>query len=199
MDSAGTLTRRQRDVYEYIRDLIRDRGYGPTVREIGARFGIGSPNGVVSHLRALEKKGFIRREARKSRSIQLLQETRDGIALAGVIAAGQPLEAIEQSETLDLDTMFPHADCFALQVRGDSMIEDQICDGDFVMVERREEARDGQIVVALLEDGDATLKRYYRETGRIRLEPANATMRPIYANRVKILGVVVGVIRRYNP
>ena len=199
MEPMQTLTRRQRDVYEYIRNTIRQRGYGPTVREIGQRFAIRSPNGVVSHLKALEKKGVIKREPRISRSIQLMDRADEGIPLAGVIAAGQPLEAIEQTETLDLETMFPHPDCFALQVRGDSMIDDQICDGDFVIAERREEAHDGQIIVALLDDGEATLKRYYRERGRIRLEPANATMQPIYASRVQVLGVVVGVVRRYNP
>ena len=199
MGPTRTLTRRQREVYEFIRDTIRRRGYGPTVREIGQHFAIRSPNGVVGHLKALEKKGVIKREPRMSRSIQLLQEPDEGIPLAGVIAAGQPLEAIEQAETLDLTAMFPHPDCFALRVRGDSMIEDQICDGDFVIAERREEARDSQIVVALLDDGEATLKRYYRERGRIRLEPANAAMRPIYANHVRVLGVVIGVVRRYNP
>ena len=198
MDSGATLTRRQGDVYEYIRTTIHQRGFGPTVREIGKRFNILSPNGVVSHLKALEKKGYIKREPRISRSIQLVEHADEGIRLAGVIAAGQPLEAVEQTETLDLDAMFPHPDSFALQVRGDSMIEDQICDGDFVIVQRREEARDGQIVVAMLDDGEATLKCFYRETGRVRLEPANSTMRPIYASRVKILGVVIGVVRRYN-
>jgi len=198
MDSVPALTRRQRDVYEYIRTLIRQRGYGPTVREIGQRFHINSPNGVVSHLKALEKKRYIRREPRISRSIQLVDPPGEGVPLAGVIAAGQPLEAVEQTGTLDLDALFPAHACFALQVRGESMIEDQIRDGDFVMVERREEARDGQIVVALLDDGEATLKRYYRETGRIRLEPANTTMRPIYASRVKILGVVIGVVRHFH-
>ena len=198
MQSTQLLTHRQREVYEYIRMFIHRRGYGPTLREIGQRFSMQSPNGPLCHLKALEKKGFIHRGRRLSRSIQLLESRDEGVPLAGTIAAGVPLEAVEQTETLDLGTMFPRHDCFALQVRGDSMIEDQICDGDFVMVQRREEAQDGQIVVALLDDGEATLKRYYREPGRIRLEPANASMHPIYARRVRILGVVVGVIRRYN-
>ena len=196
----GKLTVRQREVFDFIRSKIFERGYGPTVRETADRFGIRSPNGVMCHLRALEKKNIIRREPNMSRAIQLVDDgpSDTGMPLAGVIAAGKPIEAIEQEERIDFRDMFGKSDLFALQVRGQSMIEDQIADGDIVVVKKQETARDGQIVVALLGDGDATLKRFFRETNRVRLEPANREMKPIYSKNVRIMGVVVGVVRRYS-
>jgi repressor LexA len=194
------LTRRQREIYDFIRSKIFKRGYGPTVRETADAFGIKSPNGVMCHLRALEKKEMIRREPNMSRAIQLLDDgpSDTGMPLAGVIAAGRPVEAIEQNERIDFRDMFGQTDLFALQVKGQSMIEDQIAEGDYVVVRKQETARDGQIVVALLADGEATLKRYYREAHRVRLEPANREMKPIYSKNVRIMGVVVGVVRRYS-
>jgi len=196
----GKLTARQREIFDFIRSKIFERGYGPTVRETADRFGIRSPNGVMCHLRALEKKEIIRREPNMSRAIQLVDDgpSDTGMPLAGVIAAGKPIEAIEQEERIDFRDMFGKSDLFALQVRGQSMIEDQIADGDIVVVKKQETARDGQIVVALLNDGDATLKRFFREPNRIRLEPANREMKPIYSKNVRIMGVVVGVVRRYS-
>src|SRR3990172_12738100 len=169
------LTDRQREIYEFIRSKIFERGYGPTVRETADAFGIRSPNGVMCHLRALEKKAIISREPNMSRAIKLVDDgpSDAGLTLAGVIAAGQPVEAIEDQSRIDFRDMFGRAGTFALQVRGESMIEDQIADGDFVIVRKQSTARDGQIVVALLNDGEATLKRFYREPNRIRLEPAN--------------------------
>jgi repressor LexA len=194
------LTERQRDVYKFIREKIRGRGYGPTVREIAARFGIQSPNGVVCHLKALEKKGLITREPNMSRAIQLSAEPIEerGLPLAGRIAAGVLHEAIEQDERVDFQEMFdPSAkNLFALQVNGDSMIEDQIADGDYVVVQKQRTARKGQIVVALTDEGEATLKRWFPEKNRIRLEPANSTMKPIYVKDARVLGVVVGVVRK---
>jgi repressor LexA len=196
----GKLTARQREIFDFIRSKIFERGYGPTVRETADRFGIRSPNGVMCHLRALEKKSIIRREPNMSRAIQLVDDgpSDTGMPLAGVIAAGKPIEAIEQEERIDFRDMFGKPDLFALHVRGQSMIEDQIADGDIVVVKKQETARDGQIVVALLGDGEATLKRFFRESNRIRLEPANREMKPIYSKNVRIMGVVVGVVRRYS-
>ena len=194
------LTERQREVYEFIREKIRGRGYGPTVREIAAEFDIQSPNGVVCHLKALEKKGLITRVPNMSRAIQLAAEPIEerGLPLAGRIAAGVLHEAIEQTERVDFQEMFnpKSKKLFVLEVKGDSMIEDQIADGDFVVVQKQRTARKGQIVVALTAEGEATLKRWFPEKNRIRLEPANSKMKPIYVKDVRVLGVVVGVVRK---
>jgi repressor LexA len=195
------LTPRQQKVYELIRDKIRSRGYGPTVREIAEHFKIQSPNGVVCHLRALEKKGFIVREPNMSRAIRLAAEpiNERSLPLAGQIAAGVLHEAIEQDERVDFQEMFnPSKNLFVLQVRGESMIEDQIADGDYVVVQKQRTARKGQIVVALTDEGEATLKRWFPEKNRIRLEPANSTMKPIFVKDAKVLGVVVGVVRKIS-
>jgi repressor LexA len=200
MELLEQMTKRQKDVYEFIRDKIRNRGYGPTVREIGLRFKIRSPNGVVCHLKALEKKGIITREANRSRAIQLAAEpiVDRGMPLFGRIAAGVLHEAIEQNERVDFGTLFKAGDkrIFALRVDGDSMIEDQIADGDYVVIRKQRSARKGQIVVALTDENEATLKRWFPEKNRIRLEPANATMKPIYVKNARILGVVIGVVRK---
>ncbi len=200
MEPLEQVTERQRDVYEFIRSKIRGRGYGPTVREIGEHFRIRSPNGVVCHLKALERKGLITREANRSRAIQLVAGPMGerGLALAGRIAAGVLHEAVEQDERLELGQMFDTDDenLFALEVDGDSMVEDQIADGDYVIVRRQSTARKGQTVVALTDEGEATLKRWFPEKNRIRLEPANASMKPIYVKNAKILGILVGVVRK---
>jgi repressor LexA len=201
MADLDALTPRQREIYDFIRSKIQGRGYGPTVREIGNHFHIKSPNGVMCHLKALQKKGLIHREPNMSRAIQLLEETSTGssrgLKLVGRIAAGQPIEAIEQTDELTFGDWMEAGDKFALQVTGDSMIEEHIADGDFVVIRRQEQARDGQIVAVRDEDGEATLKRIYRDRNRIRLEPANRTMKPIFRDRVDILGVLVGVVRKY--
>jgi len=195
-----TLTERQQAIYEFIRDKIRSRGYGPTVREIGDAFEIRSPNGVMCHLRALEKKGLITREANMSRAIQLTQEgpTSTALPLRGRIAAGVLHEAVEQEDSLDLASVFgaDSGETFALEVHGDSMIEAQIDDGDYVVIRRQETARHGDMVVAQTEDGEATLKYWKPERSRIKLEPANRNMDPIYVQDARVLGVVVGVVRR---
>ncbi len=195
-----SLTERQREIYDFVRDKIVGRGYGPTVRDIGAHFGIRSPNGVMCHLKALEKKGLIAREPGKSRAIQLCDPPRakTTLPLVGLVAAGSPVLAEEQSETIDFAPLFETDGHFCLKVRGDSMIEDHITEGDYVVVRKQNTARNGEIVVAVVDDGtEATLKRYYREGNRIRLQPANATMAPIYAENVEIRGTVSGVIRQY--
>ncbi len=200
MQPFENLTTRQAEVYNFLRERIRSRGYGPTVREIAARFAINSPNGVMCHLKALEKKGFIRREANMSRAIQLATEAAHErtLPLAGRIAAGVLHEAVEQHERVDFGSLFDEADqdLFVLEVTGDSMIDDQIADGDYVIVRRQPTALKGQIVVAITDENEATLKRWFPERNRIRLEPANRRMKPIYVKSARVLGVVVGVVRK---
>ena len=198
MSLMDQLTKRQRAVYEFLRDKIRNRGYGPTVREIGEKFNISSPNGVMCHLRALEKKGFIIREPNMSRAIQLAAEPIEetGLPLVGEVAAGVMHEAIEQKERIDFGAVFGRKSQFVLRVRGDSMVDAQIVDGDFVVIKKQRTATKGQMVVAQTEDGEATLKYWYPERNRIRLQPANAQMSPLYVRDAKVLGVVVGVVRQ---
>ena len=192
------LTKRQRAVYEFIRDKIQNRGYGPTVREIGERFDISSPNGVMCHLKALEKKGLITREPNMSRAIQLTVDPTQvkGLPLSGRVAAGVMHEAIEQHERVDFGGMFSKKNLFVLEVSGDSMIDAQIADGDYVVVKKQRTAQSGQMVVARTEDGEATLKYWYPEKNRIRLQPANAEMSPMYSKNAQVAGVVVGVVRK---
>jgi repressor LexA len=201
MADLDALTPRQKEIYNFIRSKIQGRGYGPTVREIGLHFQIKSPNGVMCHLKALQKKGLIHREPNMSRAIQLLEDPvsahQMGLKLVGRIAAGQPMEAVEQHEELTFSEWTEPGDKFALRVTGDSMIEEHIADGDFVIIKRQEQARDGQIVAVRDDDGEATLKKFFRDRNRVRLEPANKTMKPIFRDRVNVLGVLVGVVRKY--
>ena len=194
------LTKRQKSVYDFIRDKIVNRGYGPTVREIGDKFKISSPNGVMCHLRALEKKGLITREPNMSRAIQLKNAQADeGLPLAGRVAAGVMHESFEQTDRIDFGSMFGRKNEFVLEVSGDSMIDAQIADGDYVVIRKQKTADAGQIVVAQLEDGESTLKYWFPEKrrNRIRLQPANDNMDPIYVRDARVLGVVVGVVRKY--
>jgi repressor LexA len=196
--SLDQLTTRQREVFDFIKEKINNRGYGPTVREIGEYFEISSPNGVMCHLKALEKKGIITREPNMSRAIQMTDAGRDeGFPLVGQVAAGGLTEAIEQADRLILDDFFPaKKNSFALRVKGESMIEAQIADGDIVICRKTKTAHKGDIVVAMTDEGEATLKYWYPEANRIRLQPANSSMKPIYAREVQVLGVVIGVIRK---
>ena len=201
MADLEALTPRQREIYNFIRSKIQGRGYGPTVREIGLQFQIKSPNGVMCHLKALQKKGLIHREPNMSRAIQLLDDP--------VSAAPDRLEARRPDRRrpadrghragrgADVHRWEGADDKFALRVTGNSMIEEHIADGDFVVIHKQEQARDGQIVAVRDDDGEATLKRFYNEKNRVRLEPANKTMKPIFRDRVDILGVLVGVVRKY--
>ncbi|KAA5539856.1 transcriptional repressor LexA [Roseiconus nitratireducens] len=198
--STRPLTDRQRRVYELIRELILNRGYGPTVREIGEAFGIKSPNGVMCHLRALERKGLIRRSPNKSRAIELTESIdRRGhsLPMAGQVAAGAGTLAFEKNDQVDFSGMFCQNDRFILQVSGDSMIDANIQDGDFVVVQKQDVAEPGQMVVAELPSGDSTLKFWFPEPedNRIRLQPANSEMSPIFVDEAKIIGVAVGVVR----
>jgi repressor LexA len=201
MPDFSQLTDRQREIYEFIENKINVRGYGPTVREIGVAFDIKSPNGVMCHLKALEKKGLIIKEPGAARAIQLVDRRLPsfGLPLMGKVAAGAPLAAIEQSDDrLEFNDLFGGPGRFALKVTGDSMIEDQICNGDYVIIRQQETAQNGEAVVAMIEN-EVTLKRFYRELDHIRLQPSNEKLRPIIVDNTKeirILGVLVGVLRK---
>lgn len=199
------LTDRQRQVLEFIKDRVIQSGYGPTVREIGEHFEISSPNGVMCHLRALEKKGLLTRvrkqERAMARAIELspeVLEQENGLPMVGWVAAGPTNLAFEQSERLDIGGLFSKKNLFVVKVRGESMIEAQIADGDYVVVRKQRTAQPGEMVVAQTDEGEATLKYWHPENGRIRLQPANATMEPIYVKQADVLGVVVGVVRDLN-
>ncbi len=198
MAPTDQLTARQREVFDMIYEQIINRGYGPTVREIADQFGIASPNGVVCHLKALEKKGLIIRSPNKSRAIELTDEVLEsqrGLPLAGTVAAGMTTLAFEQQDRIDIGGMFSGSDEFVLQVSGDSMIEAHIADGDYVVVRKQPTARSGDMVVARTDEGEATLKYWYPESGRIRLQPANVSMDPIYVDNAQVVGIVTGVVR----
>lgn len=200
MADFSQLTDRQREIYEFIRTKIENRGYGPTVREIGEAFQIKSPNGVMCHLKALEKKGLIKREEHAARAIQLVDHRRPsmGLPFLGNVAAGTPIAAPVQDDRLDFDDLFGGPDRFVLQVRGNSMIENHIEDGDFVVIRKQETAENGERVVAMV-DNEVTLKRFFRERDQIRLEPANESMNPIMVDPsrdIRILGVLTGVLRK---
>ena len=197
------LTPKQRRIMEHIREFRAAHEYSPTLQEIARAFGV-SKITVLQHLRALEKRGAIRRARYQARSIEIC-EPHDGerraqrVPLVGTIAAGQPIEAVAEKELLDLSELLEgRRERFLLRVRGDSMIDEHIRDGDYVICERRSTARNGETVVAILENGEATLKKFYREPGgRIRLQPANPEITPIHPEHVEIHSVVIGVLRRY--
>jgi repressor LexA len=190
-------------ILTYIRETVDERGYPPSVREIAEAVGLASTSAVHHHLTKLEKDGRLQKEATRSRALTLPGSHAAKVVnapIVGEIAAGQPIEAYEdRSETMSLPAeLAPRHDTFVLRVRGKSMIEDHIVNGDYVVIQPQETARDGEIVVAILEDNTATLKRFYKERDRVRLQPANSEMEPIYARDVKIQGKVIGVIRRLS-
>jgi len=200
MADLNMLTDRQRHIYEFIKDKIENRGYGPAIREICDAFDIVSPNGVMCHLRALEKKGLIRRPEKLARAIQLVDHRPPGpvLPLLGRVAAGSAIEAIEQADDqVDFRTFCGRGN-FALKVKGESMIEDHIEDGDLVVIKPQRNASNGQRVVAMI-DGEVTLKKFHRKRDKIVLEPANVRMSPIVVTPekdIQILGVLVGVLRK---
>jgi len=202
------LTKKQTEILEYIRSYIAGNGYAPSYREIADHFGLSSPATVHQHIKTLTEKGVIAvGDEGEARSIELIQSEQpvDRFAvvlpLAGLITAGAPIEAVEQNETMAVPTSFvvDGANSFVLKVKGRSMIDDGILDGDFVVVERNPSPRNGEVVVALLDNAYATLKRFYREKNRIRLQPANSTMDPIFVKDCIIQGVVRAVIRQFRP
>jgi len=174
----------------------------PTLEEIAANFGVNKVT-IFGHIGELERKGVIERAGKGlSRSLRVVEEedprSAVSVSILGSIAAGSPIQAIEEPEVFDLGDLIPQdRDVYALRVKGNSMIEDSIRDGDIVLVERRETARNGETVVAVLEDEEVTLKRFYKEAGRIRLQPANSSMDPIYVDDVQVRGVVIGVLRQF--
>lgn len=203
---AVTLYKRQREIVDFVSQFIQKKGFSPTLQEIADALGLSSLATVHEHLETLVKKGVIKRYQGAVRGIKVLEEkiasVLEGIELPiiGYIAAGEPIEAIEDpNDTVSVSPTLLSGKkrAFVLQVRGNSMIEEGILDGDYVVVEQQETANSGDIVVALLENGLATLKRFFKESTRIRLEPANSQMAPIFATKVQIQGKVVGVIRRY--
>lgn len=200
--SRPNLTRKQAEVLETIRKFIAEHGISPTLHEVGEAMGTHRVT-VFEHVRELDRKGWITTDPRQSRSIQIVEPPHltspPGPAVLGTVAAGAPIEAIESRSSQDLLGILPHSDTtFLLRVQGDSMIEDHIRDGDYVLVESRPSARPGETVVALIRGDETTLKRFYSQGDKIRLEPRNPALQPIVlpARDVAIQGVVVGVIRR---
>ena len=206
------LTRRQKEVMDFLSQFITDHGYSPSYEEIASGLGLASLATVHKHIQALETKQYLRRSYNHSRSLEIgdrffneerarrPQETPSAIPLLGRIAAGAPVEAIANQEMLHFSDFAGQENTFALQVRGESMIEDHICNGDFVLIEKVNQARNGEIVVALVDGSEATLKRYYSEPdGQVRLQPANADMAPIYVKpeNLQIQGRVLAIMRKY--
>jgi repressor LexA len=199
------LTRRQKEILDYVGRHLERKGYAPTIEEIGEHFGLSSLATVHKHLANLQDKGFIKRAANRSRALELVPS---GMAvravelpLLGRVAAGSPIEAISGTETVFVpEDMVGRRDTYVLQVKGDSMIDEQIRDGDYVIVEDRTSVRDGEMVIALVGGDSVTLKKLYREgEGRVRLQPANRRMKPIFVDQddLRVQGVVIGVLRKY--
>ena len=198
------LTRRQREIFDFVTGFVEEQGYSPSLEEIGAHFGLRSVVTVHKHVQHLVEKGLLRKAWNRSRSVEPVDAVEEGAAelpLLGVVAAGSPIEAIEDNEWVGIppDMVGRPGERFVLRVRGESMIEDMIADGDLVVVESCSEARDGETVVALVGGSDATLKRFYRRGERVRLVPANSTMEAIEvsAAEVEIRGVLRGLLRSY--
>jgi len=197
-----TLTKRQHQIYEFLRQYRDRRGLSPTLDEIAEAFALSKVT-VFEHVRALEAKGYVRKTPNASRSVEIVErdqprEMHPKLEIVGTVAAGSPIEPIETPEPFDLgEWLPPTGTCFVLRVSGDSMIEEHIRDGDYVIVESRPAANNGETVVAILEEEGATLKKFYREDEHVRLQPANPRLEPILRRDVEIRGVVIGVLRRY--
>lgn len=199
------LTKRQKYIYDFIVSFIEDNGYAPSIAEIGEHFGLSSPATVHKHLTNLEAKGLIKRLRNMSRAIELVPREADSgssidVPLLGYIAAGAPLETYPFEESISIPgDMLGRNRTYVLKVKGDSMIEEGINDGDFVIIDERQEANDGETVVALINKESVTLKKFYREDNFIRLQPANSSMEPILvpADQLTIQGVVIGLLRKF--
>jgi len=199
------LTKRQKEILDFITRFVDEKGYSPSLVEIGENFGLSSVATVHKHVENLQKKGFVTRTWNANRSLNLTEKSLSlraiRLPLAGRVAAGRPIEAVEQHEVIAVpEDMVGKGTTFVLEVRGDSMIDEQIRDGDFVIVEDRPRVREGELVVALIDGEEATLKKYYKEGTRIRLQPANPDVKPIVieASRVRVQGAVIGVLRKYR-
>ncbi len=199
------LTKKQREILDFVTEFADEHGYAPSFEEIAEHFGLSSLATVHEHLENLRAKGYIRKGYNESRSIEVvpaeIRLTAVPVPLMGDVAAGEPIEAIAGQETVAVpEDMLGRGEHYVLRVNGDSMIEEQIRDGDYLVVRQRETAENGEMVVALVDQESATVKKFYREKdGQVRLQPANAAMQPMYfgADRVMVQGIVVGVIRRY--
>lgn len=198
------LTKRQREILDYITSFSEKQGYAPSYREIGDHFHLSSTATVHDHIKNLQEKGFLKSGFNEARSIELTPILSNWAAaielpLVGLITAGEPIEAVEEYETIAVpaDFVADSTNSYVLKVKGESMIEDGILSGDYVIVERNPSPQNGDVVVALLNNAYATLKKFYREAKRIRLQPANSTMKPIYCTDPLIQGIVRGVIRKF--
>ncbi len=200
-----SVTRRQKQVLDFITDFVHKNGYSPSYEEIARGLDLRSLATVHKHITNLQNKGLVQRAHNRSRSIDVLPakaKTKpvDSLPLMGRIAAGRPVEAIELAESISLGDIIGTRDVFALQVKGDSMCDEHILDGDFVLIEKVTAAREGEIIVALVRGSEATLKRFYLEGEMVRLQPSNAEMKPIYVplKQVSIQGRVLGMLRKYR-
>ncbi|PYQ09964.1 MAG: repressor LexA [Acidobacteria bacterium] len=200
-----SLTRRQREILEFLRHFLRERGYAPSLLEIGQAFSLSSSATIHKHLSALEARGAIRRSRGRRRFLELTEGPPSAgvveLPLLGTVAAGKPIEALQTQEFVGVpDFLVPRTSAYVLRVSGNSMLQDQIQDGDYVVVERRASAEDGETVVALLHESEVTLKRLYRDRGKIRLQPANPDFGPLLlpAKEVRIQGVVRALLRKYG-
>jgi len=199
------LTKRQKEILDFITYYLRDNEYSPSYMEIADHFGISSPATVHQHVKALEDKGYLKSEKHQKRALEpvILSSYRDSFSidlpLVGLITAGEPIEAIEERETMAIPSDFvPNVgNSYILKVKGQSMIDEGIWDGDYVIIERNHSPKNGDVVVALLDNAYATLKKFYREKDRIRLQPANSSMKPIYSKDPLIQGIVRAVIRKF--
>ncbi len=195
------LTKRQKQILEFVRERVEENGYAPSYEEIGHHFRLHSVATVAEHVSNLASKGYLKKEINTARSLQLTPEAEKDtyeIPLLGVVAAGAPIEAIRTREAIDIPRDMAGPRVFALRVRGDSMIEDGILDGDYIIVERAPEPRNGDIVIALLDNENVTLKRFYREQDHVRLQPANRAYGPIKVKSLTVQGKVRGVIRKFR-
>ena len=199
------LTKRQKEILDFVSEFIERNQYSPSMEEIAEHFHFASLNAVFKHLEALESRGHLHRDSNRARSIQLSQTNTAGVQnlpLFGYVAAGRPIEAVSAPETMPIPEAFlpRRGNCYVLRVKGDSMIDEHIQDGDYVVVESRETAGPGEMVVALVDNENVTLKRFYPEGSQVRLQPANEAIAPIILDgvRVKIQGVVVSVMRKYQ-
>lgn len=198
------LTKRQKEILDFIHGFTGEQGYAPSIREIAQGLGLSSASTVHEHLVALKAKGYLESDDNRPRTLEVIEAIANfsralDLPLMGLITAGQPIEAVEQKETfaVPINLVRDEANTYVLKVKGDSMIEEGICSGDYVVIERNPSPRNGDVVVALLENSNATLKKFFRETSGIRLQPANKNLAPIFVKDCIIQGVVKAVIRHY--
>lgn len=194
-----SLTSRQQEIYDFLREKIVTRGYGPTVREIGLQFEIKSPNGVMCHLKALEKKGMISRESHMSRAIQLSNppQPMTELPFVGALEVGEVFPTSNPDDRLDFSGLFNSAELCCLRIRGNGLQSDQIVEGDALIVHRQPTFRDGDLAVIVYDDGTTGVRRLYQESHRIRLESVRKSDNPQFVNRIVVIGIVVGVIRQF--